>query len=55
MGDVPYDGPSFRLSKTPDNQFAAPSIGEHTDMVLSDILGMDSDEIEILKDNGILQ
>jgi benzylsuccinate CoA-transferase BbsF subunit len=55
MGDVPYDGPSFRLSKTPDNQFAAPSIGEHTDMVLSDILGMDSNEIEILKENGILQ
>ena len=54
MGPVPYDGPSFRLSKTPDAQFAAPSIGEHNDTVLREILGMTDEEVAALEASGVL-
>ena len=37
VGDMPYDGPSYRLEGTPSNQSAAPSLGEHTDAVLHEI------------------
>ncbi|MCX6021657.1 MAG: CoA transferase [Chloroflexi bacterium] len=55
MGEVAYNGPTFRLSATPDNQFAAPCLGEHTDMVLRDFLGMGDDEITDLLVEGVLE
>ncbi len=54
IGPVPFDGPSFRLSKTPDTQFTAPCLGEHNDMVLRDILGMTDAEVDALGASGAL-
>jgi benzylsuccinate CoA-transferase BbsF subunit len=54
IGPVPFDGPSFRLSKTPDTQFAAPTLGQHNDMVLRDILGMTDAEVAALEAAGAL-
>jgi benzylsuccinate CoA-transferase BbsF subunit len=45
MGPHCYDGPAFRLSKTPDEQFAAPALGEHNEYVYKDALGLSDDEI----------
>jgi benzylsuccinate CoA-transferase BbsF subunit len=55
MGPVPYDGPSFRLSKTPDTQFAAPCLGEHNELVLKEFLGMTDEEVVALEATGALQ
>ena len=54
VGDMPYDGPSYRLEGTPSNQSAAPSLGEHTDDVLHTELGMTADQIRRLKEEGVL-
>lgn len=45
LGRVPHSGPPFKLSKTPDAQFAAPCMGEHSEYVLTDILGMSEEEV----------
>ena len=45
IGVHAYDGPAFKLSKTPDSHFAAPIIGQHNEYVCKDILGMSDDEI----------
>ena len=45
MGPTPYDGPVTLFSETPPRYFPAPCIGEHTEMVLTDILGLTHDEI----------
>ena len=45
IGSVPFSGPPFRLSKTPDSQFTAPCMGEHSEYVLKDILGMSEEEV----------
>src|SRR5205814_219781 len=46
MGEVPYEGHQFRI-RGYDNgpRFAAPCLGEHTYQVLTDVLGLDDDEI----------
>ena len=54
-GPMPYDGLAYRLSRTPGHQSAAPSLGEHTDEVLSGLLGMTAAEIERLRKDGVLQ
>jgi len=54
LGVVPYSGPPFRLSKTPDNQSAAPCMGEHNEYVFHEILGMSEEEINrALVEGGI--
>ena len=46
MGPTPYDGPVTRFSRTPARlRRAAPCLGEHTEQVLREILGLDDDEI----------
>ena len=45
IGVHAYDGPSFKLSKTPDCQFAAPALGQHNEYVYKELLGMSDDEI----------
>ena len=45
IGLVDWDGPCFRLSKTPDRQFAPPCLGEHNEYVYKEILGLSDDEI----------
>ncbi|HJP40422.1 MAG TPA: CoA transferase [Dehalococcoidia bacterium] len=45
MGPTPYDGPVTTFSVTPAKLSAGPGLGEHTEMVLSEILGFSDDEI----------
>jgi len=45
-GRTAYDGPAFRLTKTPGHlRSPAPCLGEHTHYVCKEILGMDDAEI----------
>jgi len=54
-GRTAYDGPGFRLSKTPGKlQSPAPMMGEHTDYVCREVLGMDDEEIAQLVMAGVL-
>jgi benzylsuccinate CoA-transferase BbsF subunit len=52
MGEHSYSGPAYRLSKTPDEQFAAPSLGEHNEYVLTEVLKLSDDEIADLLVEG---
>jgi crotonobetainyl-CoA:carnitine CoA-transferase CaiB-like acyl-CoA transferase len=46
MGPTPYDGLMTRFSRTPGRlRRAGPTIGEHTEEVLRDVLGLSDDEI----------
>jgi len=45
IGIHAYDGVSFKLSKTPDCQSAAPSLGRDNEYVFKELLGMSDDEI----------
>jgi crotonobetainyl-CoA:carnitine CoA-transferase CaiB-like acyl-CoA transferase len=40
-----FDGPNFRLSKTPDSQWAPDTYGQHDHYILKEFLGMSDDEI----------
>ena len=53
-GPMPYDGPAYRLSRTPGQQTAAPNLGEHTDEVLSGLLGIGAAELDSLRAARIL-
>jgi benzylsuccinate CoA-transferase BbsF subunit len=45
-GRTAYDGPGFRLSKTPGRLLSpAPLLGEHTALVCTEVLGMDPEEM----------
>jgi crotonobetainyl-CoA:carnitine CoA-transferase CaiB-like acyl-CoA transferase len=51
-----YDGPPFRLSKTPRRLLtSAPCLGQHTEYVCKDILGLSDDEIAALVIDGVLK
>jgi benzylsuccinate CoA-transferase BbsF subunit len=55
-GRSAYDGPPFKLSKTPGRlRFAAPLLGEHAEQVCKEILGLDDEEIANLLVEGVLQ
>jgi crotonobetainyl-CoA:carnitine CoA-transferase CaiB-like acyl-CoA transferase len=45
MGPTPYDGPVTLFSETPPAYTAAPCLGEHTEYVLTEILGLTGKEI----------
>ena len=50
MGPSPYEGLEHRMSRTPGAlRRPAPVLGQHSDEVLREILGMTSAEIEELK------
>lgn len=50
-----YDGPPYRLSKTPAAlRRAAPLIGEHTFEVATGLLGLNADEVATLVADGVL-
>jgi len=54
-GRTAYDGPGFRLSKTPGRlQSPAPMLGEHTALVCTEVLGMDDEEMAQLVMEGVL-
>jgi benzylsuccinate CoA-transferase BbsF subunit len=54
MGLRTYDGPSFRLSKTPaELTRAAPCLGEDNEYVYKEIVGLSDEEfIELLADGA---
>ncbi len=55
MGTALYPGPVIRMSKTPPSAIRpAPLLGEHTNMVLRDILGKSDGEIGALRSTGVL-
>lgn len=55
-GHSAYDGIAFKLSDTPGKlSRPAPRIGEHTDYVCREILGMDEDEMDSLIVEGVLE
>ena len=55
MGEVRVDGQPVRFGETPW-QFdrAGPCLGEHTDEVLSDVLGYDADEVHAFRAEGVI-
>jgi benzylsuccinate CoA-transferase BbsF subunit len=53
-GRTAYDGPGFRLSKTPGRLRPAPMLGEHTEFVCKEVLQMDDEEIAQLVMEGVL-
>lgn len=54
-GRAAYDGPPFRLSKTPGEiRTPAPLLGEHTEYVCKEILGLGDEEIADLMVGGVL-
>ncbi|WP_428248368.1 CaiB/BaiF CoA transferase family protein [Ferrovibrio sp.] len=54
-GRTPIIASPLRLSETPvEYRLAPPSLGEHTALVLTDILNMDPNEISSLADRGIV-
>jgi benzylsuccinate CoA-transferase BbsF subunit len=54
-GRTAYDGPGFRLTKTPGSlRSPAPCLGEHNGKVCKEILGLDADEIADLMVEQVL-
>ena len=55
MGDVRVDGLPVRFSRTPHSiARGGPCVGEHTDLVLGRLLGIGSDELASLRDEGVI-
>lgn len=55
-GSTFVEGPRFLLSETPGRpRRAAPSLGQDTDVVLSELLGYDEDHIRTLHEKGALR
>jgi benzylsuccinate CoA-transferase BbsF subunit len=56
MGTLKYNGPAYRFSETPSKLVrAAPCLGQDSDMVLTDILGMNTAAIADLRSSGALE
>ena len=55
-GRTAYDGPGFRLSRTPGGpRSPAPLLGQHTEQVCKRVLGLSDEEIAMLVMEGVLQ
>ena len=53
--DVRLVGSPIRLSRTPVNyRRAPPTLGQHTDEVLAEVLGLSEDEREALREEGVI-
>jgi benzylsuccinate CoA-transferase BbsF subunit len=56
MGDFTHLGQSFQLSGTPSRPFSpAPLLGEHTEQVCTEMLGMSDDEFVSLMQEGVFE
>jgi len=56
MGRIKIAGSPFRLSETPGEVYApAPLLGEHTDGILKDLLNYTDEDINYLKDEGVIK
>ncbi|TQK69505.1 benzylsuccinate CoA-transferase BbsF subunit [Nocardioides sp. SLBN-35] len=55
-GTTVVEGPRYALSETPGRpRAAAPTLGQHNEQVLTEILGYDADRIAVLTEGGILR
>jgi len=55
IGRHRYDGPPFKLSHTPcEVKTAAPVLGQHTELVCTQLLGMSDEEFTQLLNEGVL-
>jgi len=54
MGRTPYEAWAFRLAGRASGLRRAPCLGEHTDEVLRDLLGLTSEEVARLRADGVL-
>ncbi|KAL3832053.1 hypothetical protein ACJMK2_023732 [Sinanodonta woodiana] len=55
-GKIRVAGPAVKYSEsTTVLQYPPPLLGEHTDIVLQELLGLSSDELGTLRDKGIIQ
>ena len=55
MGPTPYNGSATVFSETPAQVTAAPVLGQHTDEVLREALGLNADEIAEYAASGVFQ
>jgi len=55
MGRSPYEAWAFRCTASPGRLSPAPCLGEHTEEVLTEILGMTTAELRQLKEQGVFQ
>ena len=53
-GELELVGPPFRIAGRNLDPRRAPLLGEHTDVVLTDVLGLSDDEVAGLRDRGIV-
>ena len=54
MGEYPATTPAFDIEGAPPDFTRAPLLGEHTVEVCRDLLGMAEDEVEELRERGVL-
>ena len=55
LGDFPMQNVVPKLSDTPGEvAWVGPELGEHTDEVLTQLLGRSAEEIEELRDAGVV-
>ena len=55
MGESIYNAPPFRITETSATPFApAPLLGQHTDEVLTGILGLTPSDVEALRREDVL-
>ena len=55
MGTLKYNGPAYRFSRTPSElRSAAPLLGQHTEQVLTEVLGFSEGDIEGFRASGLL-
>jgi succinyl-CoA--D-citramalate CoA-transferase len=55
LGSVPFQGPALRLWSTPASiRRGAPGLGEHSEEVLGEWLGLDAAAVERLQDAGVI-
>jgi formyl-CoA transferase len=54
-GSVPLLGSPLNIPTAPSEiRFPPPTIGEHTDQILSELLGFDSTKIMTLRESGVV-
>jgi crotonobetainyl-CoA:carnitine CoA-transferase CaiB-like acyl-CoA transferase len=54
VGTLRYPGAQFKMSETPWRAGRAPLLGEHTQEVLTGLLGYDESEMAALREKGAL-
>ena len=55
-GEAIVEGPRYLLSETPGTvRCAAPTLGQHNEYVLRDLLGYDADQVAALEAGGVLR